>query len=158
MRVGAAAELAYVAAAGREHTVTMPDGDIELTANFVRNPHSLTLAVNDSSVGGAVAGNGSISSNPGGSATDTFDYVYGDEVTLTATATLPGWKFESWSGSGAAYVAAAGSASTTVTMPDADIELTANFVPVDYTLTVNTAGGFGHRTVTIHRTNQLPHR
>ena len=50
----------------------MPDADIELTANFVRNPRSLTLAVNDSSVGGAVAGNGSISSNPGGSATGTF--------------------------------------------------------------------------------------
>ena len=59
-----------------------------VTANFVRNPRSLTLAVNDSSVGGAVAGNGSISSNPGGRATGTFAYVYGDEVTLTATADL----------------------------------------------------------------------
>ena len=86
----------------------LPPTPLEITAIFVRNPRSLTLAVNDSSVGGAVAGNGSISSNPGGSATGTFAYVYGDEVTLTATPTSPGWKFDSWSGSGLAYVAAAG--------------------------------------------------
>ena len=130
----------YVAAAdSASTTLTMPDADIELTANFVRNPRSLTLAVNDSSVGGADAGSGSISGKPGGSALGTFSYVYGDEVTLTATATLPGWKFDSWSGSGAVYVAAADSASTTLTMPDADIELTANFVrnPRSLTLAVN---------------------
>ena len=113
--------------------------DQTIAANFVRNPRSLTLAVNDSSVGGADAGSGSISGKPGGSALGTFSYVYGDEVTLTATATLPGWKFDSWSGSGAVYVAAADSASTTLTMPDADIELTANFVrnPRSLTLAVN---------------------
>ena len=68
------------AAGSASTTVTMPDADIELTANFVRNPHSLTLAVNDSSVGGAEAGNGSISGNLGGSAPGTFTYVYGDVV------------------------------------------------------------------------------
>ena len=75
------------AAGSASTTVTMPDADIELTANFVRNPRSLTLAVNDSSVGGAVAGSGSISGNPGGSAPGTFTYVFGDVVALTATAT-----------------------------------------------------------------------
>ena len=104
----------------------------------MRNPHALDLSV----VGGgsAEAGVGSISGDLGGSAPGSFTYLFGDVVSLTATAPA-GWTFDSWSGSGATYVAASGSASTTVTMPDADIVLVATFMPIEYKITATAGAG-----------------
>ena len=117
----------------------LPPTPLDVTAIFVRNPRSLTLAVNDSSVGGADGRKRFDLEQPGGSAPALSPTCTGTWLALTATATLPGWKFDSWSGSGAGLCGGGGSASTTVTMPDADIELTANFVrnPRSLTLAVN---------------------
>ncbi len=52
------------------YTFTMPHGDLAYTAKFAQTQHSLTLTVNDASMG-SVTGGGS--------------YVYNQQVTLTAT-------------------------------------------------------------------------
>jgi uncharacterized repeat protein (TIGR02543 family) len=66
-------------------SVTM-NGPKNVVANFTQNQYTLTVNIN-------LSGSGSVSKSP-----DKPTYVYGDQVTLTATANL-GYTFSSWSGS-----------------------------------------------------------
>lgn len=108
-------------------TVTM-DGDRELTANFkTQTAPSYTLTTVASHDIGAA-----ITRNP-----DKASYQQGETVTVTAP-TATGYTFTGWSG-------ASSSANSTVTVTiDENKALTANYTPINYTLTVDafpTAGG-----------------
>ena len=78
-----------------------------------------------------------VSPSDGGTTTPAVGvhaYPEGTPVDITATPN-PGYEFDSWTGG----VADPNSASTTVTM-GADKTVTANFEPLEYTLTVNVVG------------------
>ena len=78
-----------------------------------------------------------VSPSDGGTTTPAVGvhaYPEGTPVDITATPN-PGYEFDSWTGE----VADPNSASTTVTM-GADKTVTANFEPLEYTLTVNVVG------------------
>jgi hypothetical protein len=100
---------------------------------------------------------GTVSKRP----TLQIDYQYGDKHTLTvnsgsgdgdyaesavvpiaADAPATGKQFMAWTGD-VSYVASTTSASTTVTMPYANVEVTATYTDVLYTLTVNSGTGGG---------------
>lgn len=94
------------------------DGDKNVNATFIR---LYILAVN-------IVGSGSVSKNP-----DQATYVEGSVVTLTATPAT-GWAFYSWSGS-------ISSLENPVTIiMDNDKIVTATFMPIQYTLTINIIG------------------
>ena len=100
------------------YTVTM-DGSKVVTATFTEDEY--TLEVN-------LVGQGAVTKDP-----DQATYLFGDVVTLTATADL-GWTFAGWSGD-----------VVTVTNPymllmDASKVVTATFTQDEYTLTVNVVG------------------
>ena len=82
-------------------------------------PHTLTLNIQ---------GNGSVSSNP-----DKVQFIYGEEVTLTATAD-PDWVFAGWSGDLEGNIN-----PETLTM-NGDKVVTATFTEITYTLAVSTVG------------------
>jgi hypothetical protein len=105
-------------------TVTMPAGNLTVTANFATNPppsYALTVV------------NGSGSGN----------YAVGAVVNITAS-TISGQYFTNWSGSN---IANANAATTTVTMPAGNLTVTANFAnnsPATYALTVVNGSGSGN--------------
>ena len=106
--------------ADAEITVTM-DGDKELVANFMpKNVASYSLTVNANPVIG-----GTTSQSP-----NKLVYATGEAVMVTATPE-PGYTFTGWSGASASK-----DASETIVM-DGNKELTANFAPQTYTLTIN---------------------
>ncbi len=100
--------------------VTMPAENVNLTANFNMLYYQLSLEA-DPEEGGNVAGEG--------------EYNMGEEVEIVAEAN-EGWVFVEWTGD-IEHVNDLGSATTIVTMPAKDVELTANFAPL-HTLTLNT--------------------
>jgi hypothetical protein len=75
------------------------------------------------------------------------DYSEGTVVPIIAGPPLLGKTFDRWTGDTAA-VANVDSASTTVTMPAADVSVVAAYRFVPYTLTVNSGSGDGQYTVT----------
>ncbi len=102
-------------------TVTMPALAIAVTALYV-DVYVLTVT------GGSGSGS----------------YTNGQRVAVTAAAPPPGKVFECWEGD-TATVANVWAASTTVTMPAADVALAATYVDV-YTLTVTGGSGSGSYT------------
>ncbi len=94
-------------------TLTMPAGDVALTATFALVDYSLTLDVDP-------AAGGTISRDP-----LQDQYNMGDEVTLTATAES-GYRFTGWTGD-TDHLDDASAASATLTMPAGDVALTATF-------------------------------
>jgi hypothetical protein len=106
-------------------TVTIPAADVSVTAYFAFPSQSLfTLTVN--------------------SGTGDGDSQEGDVRQIVAD-TPPGQIFDEWTGD-TQYVANVHSSTTNVTMPAANVTVTATFVPsgVDmYTLTVNSGTGDG---------------
>ena len=79
----------------------------------------------------------------GGTVTGSGEYQEGEEINITATAN-EGWEFVNWSGD-TDHVDDTSSASTTVTMPADDINLTANFQEVadKYMLTLKVGPAHG---------------
>ncbi|GAH80730.1 unnamed protein product, partial [marine sediment metagenome] len=71
-------------------------------------------------------------------------YVEDQAVNISADAAPSGYQFDEWTGD-TTYVANVSSSSTTVTMPDDDVEITATYeqTVVYYTLTVNSGSGDG---------------
>ena len=67
----------------------------------------------------------------------------GDTATITAKAAQTGYAFSSWTVSGSGSVANTASAKTTFTMGAGDATVTANYVPVSYTLNVKNGSGSG---------------
>ncbi len=96
-------------------TVTM-NGNKNVTANFAQNQYTLTVKISPS-------GSGSVTRNP-----DKLTYVYGDVVTLTATAN-PGYSFSRCLGD---FYSTAN--PITITMKN-DMTVTAYFQVVGYDLT-----------------------
>ncbi len=92
--------------------------DLTLIANFVMIDYTLTLIANPAE-GGVVTGAGV--------------YNFGDEVAVDAIAN-EGWAFVNWTDVDGNEVSDA--PANIITMPAADLTLTANFEMVDYTLTL----------------------
>ena len=107
-----------VVAVTPEYAFPMPATDKTLTANFALTEYSVSLTVNPET-GGSVTGDGI--------------YTFGENVVLEA---IPeeGYRFVNWTDSGGSEVSVATSYS--FTMPANDIELTANFEAIDYTVSV----------------------
>ncbi len=101
-------------------TVTMPAGDVELTANFALIDYQLTVNIEPD-------GAGTVDITP-----DQANYNVGDEVELTLTPD-EGWAFVNWTGD-VEHIDDTDSETATVTMPAGDVELTANFNEDDTSL------------------------
>ena len=101
------------------YTVTMY-GNRAVTVTFTQDQY--TLGVN-------VVGQGAVTKDP-----EQATYVYGDVVTLTATAD-PGWTFAAWSND------VVTTTNPYLLMIDGDEVVTATFTEDEYTLTVNVVGG-----------------
>jgi uncharacterized repeat protein (TIGR02543 family) len=100
-------------------TVTIT-GDTIVTATFTRDEYNLTVNV---------IGNGSVAKDP-----DQATYHYGDEVTLTATASYA-WAFAGWSGD------LSGTDNPETITITGHTTVTATFTPTEvYTLTVDCVG------------------
>ena len=97
------------------------DGNKTVTVHFSENEHSITVNV---------TGEGSVLKDP-----DKATYAFEDEVNITAIPE-PGWEFSHWEGE-EGLIDDEEAATTFLTMPDSDIEITANFIEGQYTLTVD---------------------
>ena len=93
------------------------NGNKSVTANFTQNQYTL-------SVGVSPTGSGSVTKSP-----DKASYVYGDVVTLTASANT-GYSFASWSGD------ASGTTNPYALTINGNKSVTANFTQNQYTLSV----------------------
>ena len=111
-------------AASYTNTFTMPAANISFNATYkTAAPSSYALTVTNGSGDGA--------------------YASGTKVTIAANAPAAGKIFDKWTGS-TSYVASTTSATTTVTMPAADITLIATYKDAPtYTLTVTNGTGDG---------------
>jgi|GEM_PF-2776353 len=99
------------------YTFNMPAEDLALTANFIVNDYELTL---------------SASPLAGGTLTGAGTHVFGASVTVEATAAA-GYNFINWTDSNGEVST---DAAYTFNMPAEDLALTANFVAIEYTLTL----------------------
>lgn len=104
-------------------TVRIGAKNYTLAANFAINRHTLTTS---STSGGAVTSPGE----------GIFEYDYGTQVNLIATPEDANHVFVNWSGE----MADPNSASTSVTVTQ-DMEITANFEAITYTLEITTSIG-----------------
>lgn len=108
-------------------TLTMPGANVDVTARFKQDCGSATytLTVNNGTGGGT--------------------FSQGDVVTITA-GSFEGWCFDLWEGDNQ-YITDINNATTTLTMPAADVEVEAWFTQncgaPTYTLTVNSGSGSG---------------
>lgn len=101
-------------------TFTMPAEDVELEAVYALNRHTVTVA--------------------GGTGSGTFSV--GDTVEITADAPAEGMAFAGWdTGKNGVYLQDSAALTTTFTMPDQDVTVTAGYEPVAYTVTVNNGTG-----------------
>jgi len=101
-------------------TITMPYADAEITATYRDILFELTV----------------------NSGTGDGSYQEYDVVDIDADTAPTGMTFDEWIGD-TSGIASVSSASTTLTMPDADQEVTATYTDVTYTLTVNSGTGDG---------------
>lgn len=108
-------------------TITMPNANATVTANFTHIERTLSSAVSPSGGGSVTLG-----------ATKGY---YASVINISATAST-GYSFNKWTTSGGT-LGNANSASTTITMPNANATVTANFTHVEYTLSsaVSPSGG-----------------
>jgi len=84
------------------------------------------------------------------SGTGNGEYVEGENVNIRADDPEGGKVFDKWTGTGASYVDNVNSSSTTLTMPAANVEVTATYkdAPEDtFALTVTNGSGDGNYTV-----------
>ncbi len=113
----------------------------DYTINPVTEAHTVevTFSKTNYMLTWTVTGNGSVSPPSG------TTYVYDEALTITATP-APGWEFVNWTGDTGNLLDST-SASTALKNPlTANTDLTANFILIDYTLTVTSAGGTGGTT------------
>jgi hypothetical protein len=100
------------------NVIPMPSSDLTLTANFEMIDYTLTLVANPVA-GGTVTGAGV--------------YNFGELVSVDAVPNA-GWAFVNWTALDGTVVST--SPANTIPMPSSDLTLTANFVMIDYTLTL----------------------
>ena len=101
-------------------TITMPSSAAEITATYVDTGYALTV----------------------NSGTGDGQYAQGTVVGIAADAAPSGQEFTEWVGD-TSGIAAVASASTTITMPASDAEITATYTDKTWTLTVNSGTGDG---------------
>jgi hypothetical protein len=99
-------------------TITI-GSNMQVTAHFVERPYLLSIEI---------VGQGTVVRDPSKPA-----YYYGDSVTLTANP-APGWRFVGWSGD------LTGSQNPRTLAISDDLEITATFARIQYTLTVQVSG------------------
>jgi alpha-tubulin suppressor-like RCC1 family protein/C1A family cysteine protease len=124
-------------------TVTVTGGDATIQATFTRNPYTLTI-LND--------GNGS--TNPSG----VISVTYGASQIITATPNS-GYHFVNWVQTGGTGTVAFGdpnAAKTTVTVPDGDATIQANFIAYHLLTVTNDRNGNTSPTGTITINNGIP--
>ena len=109
-------------------TLTMPNGDVTVTATFNSAPNQFTLDVQN--------GTGDGNYSPG--------TVVNVSASIPSGQTFTGWTGHHW------YLADANAANTTVTIPNADITVVANFSTAtnQYALNVQNGTGDGNYTPT----------
>ena len=100
------------------YTFTMPSNDLTITANFEMIDYTLTLVANPET-GGTVTGAGV--------------YNFGEAVSVDAIP-AEGWAFVNWTNAAGDTISVV--TANVITMPASDLTLTANFVMIDYTLTL----------------------
>ena len=106
----------------------------DITATFAKQSYTLTWAVN---------GNGTVTPASG------TTYVFDESLAVAATPAA-GWQFVNWTGAGATNLVDPNSANTSIINPTAaNTDLTANFILIEYTLTVNRTGGMGTGIVSV---------
>ena len=99
----------------------MPANNVVVTANYTANSYIVTVY--------------------DGTGDGTYDY--GTTVDITSDAPPPGYTFSSWTVvTGGVTLADASSSSTNFVMPDNAVEIIAEYILIDYTVTVNGANGF----------------
>ena len=101
-----------------EYAFSMPAEDVNLTANFEPLPFELTIVLNPTGAG-VVTGGGT--------------HLFATDVTLNASPN-PGYAFVNWTNEEGTEVA--NQEEYSFSMPAEDITLTANFIMVEYTLTL----------------------
>ena len=94
------------------------NGPKSVTANFTQNQYTLVVSV-------SLTGSGTVTKSP-----NKASYVYGDVVTLTASANT-GYSFSSWSGDGS------GTTNSYTLTINGNKTVTANFTQNQYTLAVS---------------------
>ncbi|WP_291854795.1 T9SS type A sorting domain-containing protein [Marinilabilia sp.] len=107
-------------------SLTMPAAGVNLTANFELVDYSIAISAN-TAAGGTTTGSGTAN--------------FGDVVAITATPET-GYQFVEWTGD-TQHLDDLTAPSASLTMPAADVNLTANFELVDYSIAIsaNTAAG-----------------
>jgi hypothetical protein len=105
-------DISIVNPAGTTIRFNMPGNNVNVTATFVRL-YTLTVTVSP-------PGGGTVARAP-----NQTQYRAGDRVTLTARPT-EGWKFDGWDSTDIA-IANPDGATLTFTMPDSDVDITADF-------------------------------
>ncbi len=128
-----------VSATSTTTTFIMPEGTVEVTATFDLIPYAVTV-------------------NNG---TGDGDYAPGSTITITADAPSAGYSFTGWTVvSGGVTLASATNATTTFTMPEGAVEVTANYELITYTFLNHDGTGSGKyapgATVTIAANDSLP--
>ena len=105
-----------------ELTFMMPASDVEITAEYAVNKHRVTVTH--------------------GSGSGVFET--GSTVQITAQKAATGYEFSTWKvTSGTVTLKDAASAKTSFTMPDENVQLTAEYVKTAYKVTVNNGEGSG---------------
>ncbi len=109
-------------------TFTMPEDDVTITANFrIISVEPTYYVLNaEATTGGSIA------------VTIDGDYNAGDVIDITAAANT-GYEFIGWTSSAGGTFGSANSLTTTFTMPENDVTITANF-----RVTTNDEDGGGH--------------
>ena len=102
-------------------TLTMPNGNATVTANFIHNEYTLLVTASPSG---------------GGTTTGSGTKYYNDSCSISAT-TSTGYRFIGWTTSSGGTIADASSASTTYTMPNGAATVVANFEKIEYTITTS---------------------
>ncbi|MCD8346529.1 MAG: InlB B-repeat-containing protein [Lachnospiraceae bacterium] len=116
-------------------TFTMPAGEVSLSSIFDVATHTVTVV-----------------SGTTGSGATTGTFEYGSTVSIAAETAPEGMEFDHWSNSGSTEVTFANetSATTTFTMPDGDVEVTAVYVSLPNTYTVKVSNGLLDGSYTEH--------
>ncbi|MCC8102396.1 MAG: hypothetical protein LIP11_09140 [Clostridiales bacterium] len=129
------AAITLTAAGDGTWTFTMPDGEVSLSAIFDVATHTVTVV-----------------SGTTGSGATTGTFEYGSTVSIAAEEAPDGMEFDHWSSTGSAEVTFANdtSATTTFTMPDGDVEVTAVYVSLPNTYTVKVSNGLLDGSYTEH--------
>ncbi len=120
------AQITLTAVGDGTWTFTMPSSDVTLASIFDVATHTVTV-VNGTTGSGATTG--------------TFEY--GSTVSITAATAPDGQTFSYWASTGTTAVTFASSTSstTTFTMPDGDVEVTAVYANLPNTYTVKVSNG-----------------